>query len=163
MLNKIFLLIITIAILTACGGTTHSLTTAEFSKTEICKVNSYYGCCGCEAKYFIVKKGRRKVEQIIYSYNCNGGGIPTKFIFNYNKIGHLISCEKYIATFDNDYTLKLTENEIKIFSTIDTSTMMKSKNNTIILLNIKGFRKPLDKDFPHLFPLIRKGYKLKVL
>lgn len=131
MLNKIFQLSIIIATLTSCGGTTHYLASGDFSKTATYKVNSYFGCCGCQAKYFIVNSGKRKIEQIIYSYNCYNIGKPTKFIFNYNDRGKLISCDKYVATTSNDFTQTLNEQEKQLFSTLDTSSLLKANHTTI--------------------------------
>jgi len=162
MLNKIFQLSIIIATLTSCGGTTHYLSSGDFSKTATYKVNSYFGCCGCEAKYFIINSDKRKVEQIIYSYNCYSIGKPTKFIFNYNKRGQLISCDKYVATTSNDFTQTLNEQEKQLFSTIDTSSLLKANHTTIKFSEITGFRKPVDKEITHSFPLIKKGVKLPV-
>ena len=162
MLNKIFLFTLIIATLISCGGTTHYLASGEISKTETYKINSYYGCCGCEAKYFIISSGKRKVEQVIYSYNCYNIGKPTKFIFNYNNKGHLISCAKYVATTSNDFTQKLNERETQLFSTIDTSSLMRANHTTIKFLEITGFRKPVDNEVTHLFPLIKKGVKLPI-
>ncbi len=162
MILKYIIVSIVVLTLISCSGTTHFLSSGQFSKNEKYKVNSYYGCCGCEAKYFIIDSGKRKVEQIIYSYNCYKVGAPTKFIFNYNKQGKLISCDKYVATTSSDFTLKLTEKEKIIFNTVDTSSSMKANYTSIKFSEITGFRKPIDKEITHSFPLIRKGYKLLV-
>jgi hypothetical protein len=155
-------LLFTTQLLISCGGTTHHLTSGNLSKNKTYHVNSYYGCCGCEAKYFLIKSGRRKVEQIIYSYNCYAKGKPTKFVFNYNKLGRIISCDKYVATTLDDFTLKLSEQEKQIFYAVDTSSLLKAKSTTINFSEITGFRKPFDKEVTHSFPLIKKGGKLKV-
>jgi hypothetical protein len=159
--NTILLIVIT-TVLISCGGTTHSLSSGQFSKRDNYKINSYYGCCGCEAKYFIINSGKRKVEQIIYSYNCYAKGKPTKFVFNYNKLRRIISCDKYIATTSNDFTLKLSEQEKSLFYTVDTSSLTKANFTTVKLSEIKGFRKPIDNEITHSFPLIKKGSKLTV-
>ena len=161
-LKKNSFLIAIFVTLISCGGTTHYLSSGEFSKKDNYKINSYSGCCGCEAKYFIINSGRRKVEQIIYSYNCYRTGKPTKFIFNYNKLGRIISCEKYVATTSNDFTLKLSEQEKNLFYTVDSNSLMKANYTTIKFSEIKGFRKPNDKEITHSFPLIKKGVKLSV-
>lgn len=158
--NIILLTIFTTLI--SCGGTTHSLSSGRFSKKENYKINSYYGCCGCSAKYFIINSGKRKVEQVVYSYNCYNIGKPTKFIFNYNNGGQLINCDKYIATTSDDYTLALNELERQLFSMLDTNNLMKADYTTIKFSEIKGFRKPADKEVTHSFPLIKKGYKLSI-
>ena len=131
MLYKLFYLTFIVTLFTSCGGTTHYLASGDFSKTENFNVNSYYGCCGCEAKYFIINSGKRKVEQIIYSYNCYNIGKPTKFIFNYNVRGQLMSCDKYVATISNDFTQTLNEKERELFSKLDTSSLMKANHTTI--------------------------------
>jgi hypothetical protein len=160
---KYIILSLTISVtLISCGGTTHFLSSGQFSKKDNYKVNNYYGCCGCDAKYFIINSGKRKVEQIIYSYNCYGAGKPTKFVFNYNEFGRMISCDKYVATTSNDFTLKLSEQEKELFNTVDTSISMKPNYTTIKFSEITGFRKPLDREITHSFPLIKKGYKLPV-
>lgn len=159
--NIIFSIAISVTLF-SCGGTTHSLSSGQFSKKDNYIVNGYYGCCGCEAKYFIIKSGKRKIEQIIYSYNCYGKGKPTKFIFNYNSIGRIISCDKYVATISNDFTLKLSEQEKKLFYMVDTSSLMKANSTTIRFSEITGFRKPIDKEITHSFPLIRRGANLPV-
>jgi hypothetical protein len=152
----------TIFILISCSGTTHYLASGNFTNNESYRINSYYGCCGCEAKYFILYTGKRKTEQIIYSYNCYGTGKPTKFVFNYNQQGRLISCDRYVATNANDFTQILNKNERKLFSTVDTSFLLKANYSIIQFSEIQGFRKPLEKEIAHSFPLIRKGYKLPV-
>ena len=160
---KNLILFITIFVsLISCGGATHSLSSGQFSKKEHYKINSYSGCCGCEAKYFIIIAGRKKIEQIIYSYNCYGTGKPTKFVFNYNILGKIINCNKYVATTSNDFTLKLTEQEKSLFATVDTNNLMKAKYTTIKFSEITGFRKSIDKEVTHSFPLIQKGYKLSI-
>jgi hypothetical protein len=161
-LKNIILLIAIFVTLISCGGTTHSLSSGQLSKKDNYKINSYYGCCGCEAKYFIINSGKKKVEQIIYSYNCYGAGKPTKFVFNYNKLGRIISCDKYVATTSNDFTLKLSEQEKNLFYTVDTSSLMKANYTIINFSEITGFRKPIDKEITHSFPLIKKGVKLPV-
>ena len=161
MLNRIFYLI-SIFTLTSCGGTTHSLTSGNFSNNDNYKINSYFGCCGCQAKYFTINSRKRKVEQIIYSYNCYSIGKPTKFIFNYNDNGQLISCDKYVATNSNDYIQKLTEQERQLFSAIDTISSIKATHINIKFSEITGFRKPQEKEVTHSFPLIKKGYKLQI-
>src|SRR5690349_20865694 len=143
-LKNIILVVAIFVTLISCGGTTHSLSSGQFSEEDNYKINSYYGCCGCEAKYFIINSGKRKVEQIIYSYNCYDTGKPTKFVFNYDKRGRIISCDKYIATTSNDLTLKLTEQEQNLFYTVDTSSLMKANYTAIKFSEIKGFRKPVD-------------------
>jgi hypothetical protein len=87
-------------------------------------------------------------------------GKPTKFIFNYNDRGQLISCDKYVATTSDDFTQTLNEQERQLFSMLDTSTLLKANSTTIEFSKIKGFRKPIDKEVTHSFPLIKKGYKL---
>jgi hypothetical protein len=159
---NIFFGFLILATLLSCGGTTHNLSSGNFSKTHSYKINSYYGCCGCKAKYFTINSGKRKVEQVIYSYNCYGTGKPTKFVFNYNNKGRLMSCDKYIATVQDDFSLKLTDQEKMIFETLDASNVMKADYSTVRLSDIKGFRKPQDKEITHTFPLIKKGYKLPV-
>lgn len=149
-------LLFTTQLLISCGGTTHHLSSGNLSKNETYKVNSYYGCCGCEAKYFVIKSGRRKTEQIIYSYNCYAKGKPTKFVFNYNKLGRIISCDKYVATTSNDFTLKLSDQEKNLFYTVDTSSLMKANYTTIKFSTITGFRKPVDKEITHSFPLVSR-------
>jgi hypothetical protein len=159
--NSIFFIAIFVTLI-SCGRTTHSLSSGQFSKKDNYKINSYYGCCGCSAKYFIINSGKRKVEQVIYSYNCYNVGKPTKFIFNYNDRGQLISCDKYVATTSDDFTQTLNEQERQLFSTLDTSTLLKANSTAIELSKLKGFRKPIDKEVTHSFPLIKKGYKLPV-
>jgi len=161
-LKKIILSVIISVGLISCGGTTHYLASGQFSKKDNYKINSYYGCCGCKAKYFIITSGKRKVEQVIYSYNCYNIGKPTKFIFNYNDRGKLISCDKLVATTSDDFTQTLNEQEKQIFSTLDTSSLLKANYTTIKFSEIKGFRKPIDKEVTHSFPLIKKGYKLPI-
>ena len=146
--------------LISCGGTTHYLTSGNFSKDEKYQVNSYYGCCGCEAKYFLIDSGKRKIEQVIYSYNCSGIGSPTKFVFNYNRKGKIIGCDRYVATTSNDFTIPLSDYEKKLFLTVDTSNIMKANYTLTKFSEIRGFRKPIDKEIAHSFPLIKKGYKL---
>lgn len=158
----IILVIVSLATLISCGGTTHSLSSGRFSKDDTYQVNSYYGCCGCSAKYFTINSGKRKVEQVIYSYNCYNIGQPTKFIFNYNEKGQLISCDKYVATTSDDYTQPLSELERQLFSTIDTSSRLKANYTILKFSEIRGFRKQMDKEMTHPFPLVKKGYKLPV-
>lgn len=67
-----------------------------------------------------------------------------------------------IHTTSNDFTLKLSEQEKKLFYTVDTSSIMKANYTTIKFSEIKGFRKPLDRETTHSFPLIKKGVKLPV-
>lgn len=161
--NSIILFSITLFTLFSCGGITNTLSTGQFSKNNSYNVKSYFGCCGCEAKYLLLKKGNRKTEQIIYSYNCYAKGNPTKFIFNYNKSGKIISCEKYIATNSSEYTIKLSEEEKQIFRTIDTSLLMRANSTKLKLSDITGFRKPLEKEITHSFPLVRRGFKIPIL
>ena len=161
-LKKIILSVIISVGLISCGGTTHYLASGQFSKKDNYKINSYYGCCGCKAKYFIITSGKRKVEQVVYSYNCYNIGKPTKFIFNYNDRGKLISCDKLVATTSDDFTQTLNEQEKQISSTLDTSSLLKANYTTIKFSEIKGFRKPIDKEVTHSFPLIKKGYKLPI-
>jgi hypothetical protein len=148
--------------LISCGGTTHYLSSGSFSKADTYNINSYYGCCGCEAKYFLINSGKRKAEQVIYSYNCYRIGKPTKFVFNYNKQGRLISCDKYVSTTTNDFSMELSDYEKKIFSMLDTSSMTKANYSVIKFSEIKGFRKPIDNEITHSFPLVKKGSDLQV-
>lgn len=161
-LKKIFFSLIIPVGLTSCGGTTHYLASGQYSKKDNYKINSYYGCCGCEAKYFIINSGKQKVEQVIYSDNCYNIGKPTKFIFNYNDRGKLISCDKLIATTSDDFTQTLNEQEKRIFSMLDTSILLKANYTTIKFSEIKGFRKPIDKEVTDSFPFIKKGYKVPI-
>lgn len=161
-LKKIIFSTIIFFTLISCGGTTHRLSSGQFSKKDNYKINSYSGCCGCKAKYFVINSGKRKAEQVIYSYNCYSTGKPTKFIFNYNKLGRIISCDKYVATTSNDFTLKLSEQERELFNMVDTSSLMKANNTTIKFSEITGFRKPIEPEITHSFPLIKKGSKLHI-
>ncbi|MGC4034911.1 MAG: hypothetical protein QM764_03045 [Chitinophagaceae bacterium] len=151
-----------IVMLISCGGTTRILTFGSLTKNETYKINSYYGCCGCEAKYFTISVDGRKMEQVIYSYNCSAPGKPTKFIFNYNKHGRLVSCDRYIATTTNDFAIQLSEKEKELFSLLEKDSLTKVKYSMINFSDVTGFRKPYDKETVHSFPLIKKGYKLKV-
>jgi hypothetical protein len=164
MTNLKYIILITVISVTiiSCGGTTNSLSSGQFSKEDNYKINSYFGCCGCSAKYFNINSGKRKVEQVIYSYNCYNVGKPTKFIFVYNDRGNLISCDKFVATTSEDFTQTLNEQEKQIFALLDKSDLFKANYTTIKFSEIKGFRKPIDKEVTHSFPLIKKGYKLKV-
>ena len=157
-----FLPIIITMTLISCGGATHHLASGSFSKNDTYEVNLYNGCCGCEAKYFTIFSGKRKIEQVVYSYNCYRPGKPTKFVFNYNKHGRLVSCNKYVATNSNDFTIKLSEYEQKLFSTFDTSSSMRPNYFFIEFSKITGFRKPNYNEITHEFPLIKKGSKLPV-
>jgi hypothetical protein len=148
--------------LLSCGGTTHSLLSGKFSNNESFKINSYYGCCGCSAKYFVIYSGSRMMEQVIYSYNCYAIGKPTKFVFNYNDNGKLVSCDKYVATTSEDFTQKLSEHESQLFSRLDTTVPPKINSTVTTFSEIKGFRKPMDDEVSHSFPLIKKGYKLPI-
>jgi hypothetical protein len=162
-LKNAFLFCSMVLLLLSCGGgATHHLASGTFSKNETYNINSYYGCCGCEAKYFLINSGKRKTEQVIYSYNCSGTSIPTKFIFNYNKQGEIISCDKYIATTANDYTIKLTDGEKFLLTAIESSTILAGKYTVIKLSLVTGFKKTPDQSIGHSFPLIKKGYKLPV-
>ncbi len=154
--------VVAILLVSCGGGATHHLASGVFSKNETYNINSYYGCCGCEAKYFLISSGKRKAAQVIYSYNCTGSGVPTKFIFNYNKQGKLISCDKYIATTANDYTIKLTDQEKMLFKAIESSAILEGRYTTIKLSQVTGFKRTDDKMIGHSFPLIKKGYKLPV-
>ncbi|WP_276500161.1 hypothetical protein [Terrimonas pollutisoli] len=157
--SKALLLSVISVSLISCGGTTHYLTAGNFSKDDSYKVNSYYGCCGCEAKYFNIKSGKQKIEQVIYSY---GIGSPTKFVFNYDKSGKIISCDKFVATTLNDFTIALSDFEKRLFSIGDTRNTSKANYIAVKFSEIKGFRKPIDNDISHSLPLIKKGYKLPV-
>jgi len=157
-----FLSVISI-ILIGCEGATHHLAKGSFTENETYKVNSYYGCCGCQARYFMIEARKKKVEQVVYSYNCPaGGGAPTKFTFIYNKNGKLLSCERYVATTGDDFTMPLSEHERKLFFAVDTNDVTQKTYTSINFSKIKGFRKPTDKEVVHPFPLIKKGYKLSI-
>ena len=84
------------------------------------------------------------------------------FIFNYNRLGRIISCDKYVATTSNDFTLKLSEQEKSLFYIVDTSKLMRANYTKIRFSEIKGFRKPFDKEITHSFPLINRGGNLPV-
>jgi hypothetical protein len=148
-------------LLNACS-TSNNLKSGVFTTTYNYNINSYFGCCGCEAKYFTINKGKSPIEQIIYSYNCYNEGSPMKFIFNYNKKGQIVSCEKYIGTVNNDYTLPLTEQEIFILSLVKNDSTLKPKFAEREFYEIKGFRKPLEGEIAHSFPLIKNGIKLPI-
>ena len=161
-LKSIIFFILTSLALLSCGGASHYLASCNFSENDSYEVNSYFGCCGCQAKYFDIKSGKRIVEQVVYSYNCSSVGSPTKFVFNYDNRGRIISCDKYMATTANDFTLPLTNYERNVFSAIDTNNTLKANYTIIRFSEIKGFRKPVGSEITHSFPIVRKGEKLPV-
>jgi hypothetical protein len=161
MLSKTLLALTCLSLL-SCGGASHYLASHNLSGNDSYEVNSYFGCCGCQAKYFDIKSGKRIVEQVVYSYNCSSIGAPTKFVFNYDKRGRIVSCDKYVATMTNDFTIALSDYEKNVFSVIDTSSTMKANYTISQFSEIKGFRKAVDKEITHLFPIVRKGEKLPV-
>lgn len=162
-INLLLFITVTLTFASCVTGTTHHLASGNFTKNETYEMNKYNGCCGCEAKYFILNSNGKKTEQVIYSYNCSGNGTPTKFIFNYDKKGALVSCSKYIATTVNDYTMKLTEQEKFLLTAAGKSSVLQPNYITIQLSDITGFRKPTDKELVHDFPLIKNGTALKVV
>jgi len=144
-------------------GVTRNLANGKLSKNENYRINVYYsGCCGCVANYFMIYKRLKKVEQVIYSYNCPTGGNPTKFIFNNNIFGKIISCDKYIATTDSDFTIELTTYEKKIFSLIENNNNLQPEGKIVYFKDIKGFRKPKSTDITHHFPFIKRHWKVKI-
>lgn len=159
---KLIYILLISTLLISCGGTTHHLASGNFSENQSYRINSYYGCCGCHAKYFLLKTGKQETAQIIYSYNCYTIGKPTKFIFNHNKKGQIISCEKYIATTDSDFTIQITDAERHLFNLADTSITLRDISRIINLSAITGFRKPTSSETTHDFPLIKKGHKLPI-
>ena len=161
-LKKIFFVSVILILTSSCGDTTSTLSSGQFTKNENYYISSVFSCCGCSAKYFTINSGKRKIEQVIYSYNCYNIGKPTKFIFNYDAKGKLISCNKYVATDSTDYTQPINEQEKQLFIALDTTSILKAKYPTIRLSEVKGFRKPLDKEVTHPFPFIKNGYKLPV-
>jgi hypothetical protein len=119
--------------LAGCGGTTHYLASGNFSQNSNYEINSYYGCCGCEAKYFTISSAKQKIEQVIYSYNCHHIGLPTKFIFKYNDSKNLIGCDALVATTRDDYTLILNEQERQLFTEVATSDLLKPNHTAVNL------------------------------
>jgi len=160
-LKKNILLLSIVLTLISCGGTTNKFSSGDLEKSEKYKINSYYGCCGLFAYYFNIYKYGKKQEQIVYKYTDAKTFLPTKYIFNYGKGGHLLYCDRYIATKNNDFEIGLTENEKVIFLLLDTDTSGKFGNKSMRFSDIKGFRKPKEKEVTHPFPLMRKGYKVK--
>jgi hypothetical protein len=160
--GKFYFAYLIVVVLSSCGGTTHHLSSGKLSGNRAYTINSYFGCCGCQAKYFFIDSGKRHVEQVIYSYNCYNTGKPTKFVFNYNDAGKITSCDRYVATTINDYMLKLTEQEKLLFTTLEADSTLKATHTTIRFSEITGFRKPVDQEVTHSFPLIKKGNKLVV-
>ena len=148
-------------ILISCA-TKNKLSTGLLENNHNYKIYSYYGCCGCESKYFTISLGKKAVEQIIYSYNCHGKGKPTKFIFNYDKKGKIVSCDKFVATITNDFSMELSAQEKVLFAMVENDSTMKQEYNIIKFSEIKGFRKSLEKEITHSFPFLKKGYKLPV-
>ena len=146
------LILLVLLAMLSCG-TTNNISSGNFSKKNSYKINSYAGCCGCDAKYLNIYEDKRLVEQIVYSYNCYTAGSPTKFIFNYNKIGHLQYCDKLIATTEDDFQIPVTAYEKIVFSSLD--SVINSTRHTPIQTysGIKGFRKPVEKEITHSFPL----------
>jgi hypothetical protein len=159
---KINLLLLSIApALLSCSRFNNTRSVGQFSKTTTYKINGYAGCCGCFARYFNIYEGKKIEEQVIYNYNCYSPGLPTKFVFNYAKNGNLVDCDKYIATSSNDIELELTSYEKRLFILLDTDTSLHAANTNIKYAEIKGFRKPKEKEVTHSFPLVKKGYKLR--
>lgn len=159
---NIFFSLTILVSLTSCGGTTNVLTKGEFTGKIKYNVNSYYGCCGCDSRYFTITAGKTIIEQVVYSYNCYSKGKPTKFIFKYSEEGELIGCEKYVATVANDFTQELNEQERQIFSLLETTELLKANYTTVSFSEIKGFRRPVEGEVTHIFPFVRKGSKLPV-
>jgi len=151
-----------LAILLLSCATKNNLSSGTLENNHSYKIYSYYGCCGCESKYLTISRGKKAIEQIIYSYNCHDKGKPTKFIFNYDKKGKIVSCDKFIATIKNDYTMELSNEEKVLFVTVDNDSTLKQEFNIIRFSQITGFRKARDNEVSHKFPLIKKGYKLPV-
>ena len=118
-------------------------------------MNRYVGCCGCNATYFDIQLGNRTVEQVIFKYNCGSGGAgkPTKYVFQHDAKGRIISGEKYVAAFSDDFSMLVTDDEKKVFQLVDSNGM---------LSRILGFRKVKANEAHHHFPLIKNGVKLKL-
>lgn len=151
---KVLLFILSLAS-ASCGGTTHLLSSGMLSHGNAFKVNRYVGCCGCKATYVDIQSGKRTVEQVTFNYNCGSGGAghPTKFVFQHDAKGRIISGEKYVAAFDDDFSMRVTDDEKKVFQLVDSSGM---------LSRISGFRKVKANEPHHHFPLIKNGVKLKL-
>lgn len=145
----------------ACS-TSNNLKSGVLSNNYKYKIDSYAGCCGCEAKYFNINNDKSTIQQIIYSYNCYNEGPPTKYIFNYNEKKQIESCEKFIGTLNNDYTIPITEQEKFILLIIENDSILKPKYGEKQFYKIKGFRKPLEGEITHIFPLIKNGTKIPV-
>lgn len=148
-----FTLFSVLAMLFNSCGTTNNIATGNFSKKDSYKINSYAGCCGCFAKYFNIYSGKKLIEQIVYSYNCYNAGSPTKFIFNYNEIGHLQYCDKLVATVNDDFQIPVTAYEKIIFVLLDSFINLNRYTPVQTYTGIKGFRKLIDKEITHTFPL----------
>ncbi len=148
-------LIILFLLLSACDNTLFLSkgTLASNSYYEVKKVNS---CCGCSATYYNIYENKRLVQQVVYDYNCPGGN-PTKFVFNYNK-GKIVSAERYVGVADESYTEPVSEQERKITS----SLMAIDTSKTLVVTQVKGYRKANHNDKRHSFPFIKKGYKLPI-
>ena len=74
----------------------------------------------------------------------------------------MVSCDKFIATTKNDFTMELTAEERSLFVTVDNDSTLKQEYNIIKFSEIKGFKKPRENDISHSLPLVKKGYKLPV-
>jgi hypothetical protein len=148
-------------VLLSCGGNKILLETVQISDQARYELNSYVGCCGCKANYFDLKLGNKILEEVIYSYNCSGPGIPTKFRFNYSENGKIVDFSKYIATTESDYEIQLTSSEKSLFAAIERDSTLKGKDISLSLSRIQGFRKLFAGEMGHSFPLIKKGYKLQ--
>ena len=131
-------------ILISCA-TKNKLSTGSLENNHNYKIYSYYGCCGCESKYFTISLGKKAVEQIIYSYNCHGKGKPTKFIFNYDKKGKIVSCDKFVATITNDFSMELSAQEKVLFAMVENDSTMKQEYNIIKFLRLKDSENLLKK------------------
>jgi len=123
----------------------NTLSSGRLENKHNYKIYSYYGCCGCESKYFTISLGKKAVEQIIYSYNCHGKGKPTKFIFNYDKKGKIVSCDKFVATITNDFSMELSAQEKVLFAMVENDSTMKQEYNIIKFLRLKDSENLLKK------------------
>jgi hypothetical protein len=152
-----------IVLLYSCGGTSSKLFSGHLSQGERYKIKSYTGCCGCHAEYFEIYESSKVKEQVIYKYNCHTPGMPTKFVFSYSEGGEILYCDKYVATTDNDFEQRLTDNERALFELLENNNKtLILKNNSVRYSSIVGFRKAKKDEVTHTFPLDKNGYSVEV-
>ena len=92
---------------------------------------------GCRLLYFNIYDKNILVEQVCVEFICSLFQ-PTKFVFQHDQKGNIISYRKLVGVFDSTYTFQTTEVDKIAFEKLDSISSI-LRNRKINVKEIKGF------------------------